>query len=129
MPARSDCAYRGHREWIPSLQPYARTGDLFWSDDLNNPPAAIDQFMQVFAENVRLECREPPLCRGSSWRTLAETGGAFAGEGVLRTDRLRADREAASGLCAGNPVSLCVNPVPTTQSSGENARETMTGNP
>lgn len=80
------------REWIPMLQSYARTGDLFWSDCLQaalfecwgDPSAAVDRVMQVFAENVRLEFREPPLCWLSSWRTLPDSGGSMPMEDCIQ---------------------------------------------
>ena len=79
-------------EWTPMLQSYARTGDLFWSDCLQaalfenwyDPFTAVDQVMQVFAENVRLEFREPPLCWLGSWRTLPDSGGPMTMEDCIQ---------------------------------------------
>lgn len=66
------------REWIPVLQSYARTGDMFWSEGLlaalfdhwDDPDAAMEQVMKEFVKNVRREFREAPLCWSDSWRSL-----------------------------------------------------------
>lgn len=102
------------REWIPMLQSYARTGDLFWSDCLqaalfeywDDPSTAVDQVMLVFAENARLEFCEPPLCWLGSWRTLPGSGGPVPMEDCIQqinfrlTARLRKAlvRAAESGV-------------------------------
>ncbi len=80
------------REWIPMLQSYAKTGDLFWSDCLqatllgywDDPSTAVHQVMQVFAENVRLEFREPPLRWLGSWLALPGSGGPMPMEDCIQ---------------------------------------------
>lgn len=70
------------REWIPILQSYARTGDLFWSDDLqaalfncwDNPSEAVEQVVREFVWNVRQEFGQPPLCWSHPWSVSPVTG-------------------------------------------------------
>ncbi len=108
------------REWIPGLQSYARTGDLFWSDDLqaalvshwDDPPAAVDQVMQVFVENVRLELREPPLCWGGSWRDSADTGGPMSMEDCIELIGFRLTAKLRRALVQAAQSRFAPSPCP-----------------
>lgn len=58
------------RDLVPALQLFARSGEGFWSDQYeellieywSRPAEAVDKVMAVFAEEVRGEFMEYPLC-------------------------------------------------------------------
>ena len=83
MPKREPAALKGvPSELRPILQSYASTSNLFWSDDLyatlfigwDDHSKAIEEAVQVFTENMRLEFMEPLLCRCNSWLSSPDTG-------------------------------------------------------
>lgn len=102
-------------ELRPILQSYASTSDLFWSDDLyatlfirwDDPSKAIEEAVQVFTENVRLEFMAPPLCWCNSWLSSPDTGEDLPLMDCVNLIKFRlTERMVKSLLCAAQSSYL-----------------------